>query len=1118
MSANKKISGLIGSSAAYWLSKESSSALVLTPPLMPLKEFAEALRQFRPEAEVLEFPHFERVFEVARPQLDRQLHRLRTQKKLLEKPKEFFLLTNPIALCQRVVDPMALKSLFFPVKKGAWIERSNLRYFLRSSGYLEDSTSNDRALFSIRGHLIDIFDPTEDQPYRIEFFGDEVVSIRKFDPQTQRSLEEIEECELSPCREFSLRQDTKEEVFKNLKKLTDSKGVPPTEREEMFWKLENQREFINTRLLLPALGVPLTPLTDYFQRDLSFVFLNKPEAVSQVEEIWQQELAAQDTDIKLSYPASDLQTSVETWTENFVGIEIEEKIQASSEIVECVSHQDFRSRLVRSKGFAPLVDEVKRLRTEAIGISIFIEDPRRQEAVQDALGEECLGIEFQRKSGSFTGFQSKSLRQAIFTNKDIFGVSRKRAVGRSRISAEDFLREFSDLKEGDFIIHEEHGLGKYLGLQTLSVAGATSEFAQIEYADGDKLYLPIYRLDQLSRYVKGDGYASPRLDKLGSKQFIKKKQRAKEDILRIAHELIEIAAKRRLVKMNRETFDENDYQRFGDDFPYELTPDQESAVKEIERDLTQSHPMDRLICGDVGFGKTEVALRAIMLRLSQAAQVAVLAPTTLLVEQHYQNFRKRFEKYGFRIERLSRFVSRSEQSQITKDLKEGKVDLVVGTHRLLQKDIQFKELGLLVVDEEQRFGVKHKEKIKDLKASLDVLTLSATPIPRTLQMSIAGIKELSLIVTPPESRESVQTSVGLFDEKLIREAVLRELKREGQVFFVHNRVKSIEKVTENLRKLIPEAKIEFAHGQMKETDLEEKMLNFMNRKFDILVATSIIENGIDISNANTLIVDHSEHFGLSDLYQIRGRVGRSDRKAYAYFLLREETALTEEASKRLQVIQNCSELGSGFRVATHDLEIRGSGNLLGEEQSGVIAEIGLELYNQMLLENLEEMKANPSPKESLPELNFSLNAYIPDHYIPDPSLRVGTYRRLNRLSTTKELLEFESELLDRFGLYPQEVEDLCLLTQTRILAHRLKAESLECGLTKMLIAFRPETPLDATKILKNFQDKLSFDTRGRLVIPIEAAPKQDQTAEKAALLYMIQMLKELGKLAQISLD
>jgi transcription-repair coupling factor (superfamily II helicase) len=1123
MSKPNKFSGLLGASSAYWIAKHCSRALIVLPPEMPTKDWLNALAFFKPEAKILEFPHFERGFDPLRPQFDIGLQRLKVQNELLHPQEDLYLVTNPVALSQKVIAPTSFKKSLFKIEKNQWVDRELFVRFLKGAGYIEESNSNDRGMYSVRGHLIDFFDPIHEHPIRVEFFGDEVISLRYFDAESQRSLNELSEIEICPCREFSIHPDAYNLVFQNLKKLSDGSGISPADRTELFWKIENQRDFMNTRVLLPALGEPLVDIRQYLRSELKIVFINSEDAKLQSQDLWLQEDKAFETGLRLSYPLDQLRAIPTPLWEEAPELSIDEKIKPETEIVEILTHENLRSRLVRSKGFQPLLEEVRRLKDDLYEISVTVQDPRRREAIQDALGALCEGVQF-RSSKNFVGFQSKALRIAYFTDRDIFGSTRKRAVGRSRISAADFLKEFSGLSEGDYIVHEEHGVGRYLGLKTLSVGNSTSEFAQIEYADSDKLYLPIYRLDQLSRFVKGDGYAEPRLDRLGSKQFIKKKQSAKEDILRIAHELIEIAAHRRLVKMEREQGDDSTYQSFCHDFPYELTPDQEAAVQEIEKDLSSPQPMDRLICGDVGFGKTEVALRAMMLRLLQSSQVAILAPTTLLVEQHYNGFVKRFGPYGFRVERLSRFLSKAQQDKILKDLKAGQIDVMVGTHRLLQKDIEFPKLGLLVVDEEQRFGVKHKEKIKNLKKSLDVLTLSATPIPRTLQMSIAGIKELSLIVTPPESREAVQTSVGFFEEKLIREACLRELSRQGQVFFVHNRVQSIQKFTENLRKLIPEAKIEFAHGQMKEDELENRMLHFMNHQFDILVATSIIENGIDVSNANTLLVDHAENFGLSDLYQIRGRVGRSNRKAYAYFLIHENTVLTEEASKRLQVIQNCSELGSGFRVATHDLEIRGSGNLLGEEQSGVIAEIGLELYNQMLLESLEEIKKSPVSKEKLPEMNFSLSAYIPDHYIPDPSLRVATYRRLNRLETTKELVEFESELLDRFGLYPSEVENLSQLTQLRIFAHSLSAETIDVHPGRLILAFRPSTPLEPTKILKAFGKKIHFDTKGRLIFKFDQSPPGDAEAsdteskEKKDLRLMRAFLKELAKVAGLPLD
>jgi transcription-repair coupling factor (superfamily II helicase) len=597
--------------------------------------------------------------------------------------------------------------------------------------------------------------------------------------------------------------------------------------------------------------------------------------------------------------------------------------------------------------------------------------------------------------------------------------------------------------------------------------------------------------------VSGSSQAHPKLDRLGSLSFSKRKSRAKKDIYQIAHDLMQIAAERKLKVVDRKLIDEGVFQDFCDHFGFDLTPDQDSAIRDCLDDLQKPFPMDRLICGDVGFGKTEVALRAAMFRLLQGTQVAVLAPTTLLAEQHFRNFKKRFEVGGFRVERVSRFISAAEQKKILEDLAAGRVDLIIGTHRLLQKDVCFKNLGMLIIDEEQRFGVKHKERIKKIRSELDVLALSATPIPRTLQMSIVGIRELSLIVSPPEIREAVDTYVGGFDKKLIREKVMREIDRGGQVFFVHNRVKSLPPLKEELEEILPQIKIVVAHGQMHEDELEDTMLTFIEKKADLLLATSIIENGIDIPNANTLIVDRADLFGLSDLYQLRGRVGRGSRKAFSFFLIREETPITTEASKRLQVLQSCTELGSGFKVASHDLEIRGAGNLLGEAQSGVISEIGLELYNQLLQETLDEIKGGKLLRLDLPEVKAAFAAFIPEDYIPDASLRISTYRRLNQIQNLQELFAFEEELLDRFGLFSHEVETLLAVTRLRLRASGLHAAEVDCSPGRLQLELKASTPLDPIQLSQQAIGGLHFDSKGRLVYQYPSAFQNPQLLESS---------------------
>jgi transcription-repair coupling factor (superfamily II helicase) len=1091
MIQTKRIGGLEGSTLSYFISRHYDRALLVYPLSANLEEESRSLEFFSRQKNLgacARFPAFENAYDAAREDPRTVYQRLQTQLHLSSSGSQrpAFVLTNLVALSQKTISSQLLHSACISFEKGAFFDRDDLILRLQAAGYIRDELAQDHGTFSVRGLLIDVFPPFDEQPLRLEFFGDEIISIRRFDPESQRSLIELNSYTLPPCRELILSADRISSFRKNLKDFGDSKNIAREDREAVLLQLENHRELVESRTLLPALGERLVDLWDYLPKDWPIVWINRKQADEEASRFWLREDSQFAQLQHLAYGPESLRS--DHAPTNRVESELSTLIDASAEInYQSEALSTLRSRILGSKSLQPLIDTIHSNIEKQFEVHLVLNNMKRRESLLESLSLSSDSSLIQWHQGPlFSGFSSGTLRSCYITERDIFGArSSPKTVGK-RVEAKDYLREFSDLVDGDYVVHEEHGLGRFKGLITLELHSVTSEFALIEYADADKLYLPIYRLDQISRYVPGDGYATPRLDKLGSQVFAKKKQRAREDILKLAHELLDVAAKRKLLKIERAKLDLQKYHSFCNDFPFELTPDQESTMADVESDLKKEVPMDRLVCGDVGFGKTEIALRAAMYRALQGTQIIVLAPTTLLVEQHFKGFQKRFAPYGIRVERLSRFLSAKEQRQVLDRVESGATQIIVGTHRLLQSDVRFNHAGLLIVDEEQRFGVKHKERMKKLRSEMDILTLSATPIPRTLQMAIVGLRELSLITTPPETREAVNTFVGRFDSKLIRDASLRELQRDGQILFIHNRVQSIYRLEQELKKLLPEFRILVGHGQMPEADLEKVMADFLDHRADILLATSIIENGLDIANANTIFVDHAEHFGLSDLYQIRGRVGRSHRRAYAYFLIHEESSLTPEASKRLQVIQSCTELGSGFKVASHDLEIRGSGNLLGDAQSGVIAEVGLELYNEMLHECLTEIR-NEVRAEPLPDLQSGYSAYIPADYISDAGVRISTYRRFNQIRSDQELLDFESELLDRFGLYPEEVDLLCQIASLRSRAAKLRAKAVEIRPGRMLLEFKPNTPLDPQRVLKDYSPQVSLDPKGRLNFNFKSA-------------------------------
>jgi transcription-repair coupling factor (superfamily II helicase) len=663
----------------------------------------------------------------------------------------------------------------------------------------------------------------------------------------------------------------------------------------------------------------------------------------------------------------------------------------------------------------------------------------------------------------------------------------------------------SELKADDFVVHLDHGIGIYRGLKFLKVAGVEGEFLHLEYAGGDRMYLPVDRINMVQKYIGGDG-AQPALDRLGGTAWEKVKAKARKSVLAMAEDLVQLYALRETRAGTAFAPPDNLYKEFEAAFEFEETPDQERAIDETLASMQGKKPMDRLICGDVGYGKTEVAMRAAFLAVEGGKQVAVLAPTTILAQQHLQTFRHRFRNHAVRVEMVSRFLTAKEIAQVLQETAKGNVDVVIGTHRLLQKDVEFKDLGLVIIDEEHRFGVVHKERLKKLREMVDVLSLTATPIPRTLHMSLVGIRDLSIIETPPVDRLAIQTYVTRYDERLIRDAILREIERGGQVFFLHNRVETIDRLALKLSDLIPEAKMAVAHGQMRPKQLEKVMLDFLENKTQVLVCSAIIESGLDFPNANTIIINRADKFGLAQLYQLRGRVGRSHRHAYAYLLIPGEKAITPDAERRLRALQEIDGLGGGFKLALHDLEIRGAGNLLGEQQSGQITAVGFELYTEMMEQAIQELKGEEVLPEVDPEIRLGISAYFPDSYIPDANQRLYFYKRLASLRNTRELEELKEEIKDRFGPYSEVVENLFLVMNLRRVLKEFLVQQISFSDGKIFLLFHAESPVKVEKLLELIhkqKNRFRLSPDGRLSF----APKQQQWDELIA--EVSQLLRDL---------
>lgn len=967
-------------------------------------------------------------------------------------------------------------------------ERANLTELLSALvalGYEYEAVVETRSAFSRRGGILDVWVPTQPQPVRIEFVGDEIASLRAFDPTTQRSVGELKALMLTPASEAlpTRGRDALEKIA-----AWDLSACHPI-AENTFKRdrelLAEQRRFQGIEFYLPYLYAHPATLLDYI-----------PDAALLVIEDWNEvEAQAQALEVQAEEVRGDLQARHELpsgVTPPYVAWQtLRERLfarprllldyaspeqaialpfapgpryggQLRKVIIELFRQRDQDARIVvvtrQAARLADLLHE-HQFYIKPVDEVRHPPEPRHIVLVQGALAE---GFRLQ-VSSSKLNLEPETSNLELWTDAELFGWARPkpRRIAKPRaVSPEAF---FADLAVGDYVVHIDHGIGIFRGLVRLALNGPEREFLQIEYQRGDLLYVPVHQIDRLSRYVAPAGH-TPTLSRLGTAEWSQVKERTRKAVEDIAEDLLELYAMRQVVPGHAFAPDDEWQRELEASFAYVETEDQLRAIKQVKADMESPRPMDRLVVGDVGYGKTEVALRAAFKAANNGKQVAILVPTTVLAQQHYNTFVERLAPFPITIEMLSRFRSDKEQREIVEKIRTGEVDIVIGTHRLLSDDVQFKDLGLLIIDEEQRFGVVHKEKLKQLRQQVDVLTLTATPIPRTLYLSLVGARDMSMIETPPEDRLPIRTYVTEYDERLVRDAILRELDRGGQVFYVYNRVRGIHIVADQLRQLVPEARIAVAHGQMDEEELEAVMADFSAGKYDVLVCTTIIESGIDIPNANTLIVAHADRFGLAQLYQLRGRVGRSAARAYAYFLYDKNHPLSAEAHERLQSIAEASELGAGFQIAMRDLEIRGAGEILGARQSGHIAAVGFDLYCRLLASAIDAARAKLEPSESKPRarmlsaplIDLPLPAQLPEEYIPDASLRLRLYRRLADITTDAQLDEITQELTDRFGKPPQQVENLLYLLRLKVAAMQAHIASITMEEGRIVIKFGRE--------------------------------------------------------------
>ena len=970
--------------------------------------------------------------------------------------------TSALALLEALMPPEVLvKHVEYKVK-GEELEIDLLCRQLIDRGYYPVSLVEEYGDLSRRGGILDIYAPLYRWPLRFEFFGDELESIRLFHPSSQRSLGVLEDAMLLPASEIILdaeaRARAQEAVYADVRDgvLTPSAGNVWLER------IQEGYQAGAFESVLPVFYEKTATLLDYLDpRTILFWSDANRSHTEMAQSYWQmcRDWTENPSTNEWQRPPSELYSSPDQVHQ--IGKRFQQVwVNALKEPAEVPvafdlgagGHSELnlaiRSHQNKERILEPLAQQFSAWQED--GIRSFLvchqkEQARRLAELLMGYGVDVLfsTLAFGEESfespavkvlvgPSLPGFLWPAERLAVVSEEEVFG-RRSRRGSRKSFSG-IFLNSFQDLHLGDFVVHVDHGIGIYKELVHLNVRGIENDFLLIEYQDGDRLYVPVDKLTKVQKYLGIEGH-DPRVDKLGGKSWETVKKKVRESAERIAQDLLNLYAQRQVNEGFRFSPPDTYFQEFEATFAYEETPDQVRAIEDVLEDMGSSRPMDRLICGDVGYGKTEVAIRAAFKAVTDGKQVAILVPTTVLAEQHYQTLGERFEGFPATVAALSRFKSASQQKQVLKDLERGVIDVVIGTHRLLQKDVKFRDLGLVIVDEEHRFGVKHKELLKKLRVSVDVLTLTATPIPRTLHMAFSGMRDMSVIETPPQDRHSIETFLCKYDEFTIREALYRELRRGGQVFFVHNHVMSIYQMAAKLNHLAPEARISVAHGQMKERDLEKVMLDFIHRKVDVLVCTTIIESGLDIPAANTIIINRADKFGLAQIYQLRGRVGRSSEQAYAYLLVPGEHLITRDAQKRLRALLDFSELGAGFKIALNDLQIRGGGTILGAAQSGHIAAVGYELYLELLERTVRELKGGPAAEEAIePELNIQLSAFLPDTFIPDTDQRLIAYKRLATIAEDSEVDDLTKEWRDRYGQFPESVRNLILLAKMRLIS------------------------------------------------------------------------------------
>lgn len=1139
------VSGLRGGASSLLLHRIVSTSKRSVLAICPSEEHAASLQQdlalFSPLPSLL-FPAYDiPPYTPLSPDRNTVADRMGVLCKMASANQPFTVAVSAEALLRRLPPKQLLINLTDLVMRGEETDIGDLVSRLLRAGYEAASLVRNIGEFSVRGGIVDIFAAGADFPVRLDFFGDTVESIRYFDPISQRSIQELDELVLLPASDLLLpgeEQDIKR-LSERFHEAAEKFSWRHTETAVLWERIEGQLRFPGIEFFLPLIYGRTATLFDYLPAD-SILFYQEVNGCRQSIELLTERIKANYSEAQAAEVAAlphealfltgdELETQQKYFLRIEHGIHQDFQPEQGDQTIalETGSHALLKQQIdLTRKGeglLGHLAETIAHWTEAKETVVLACRSAKRADQLGEMLRHHGLIPRFVPSPLSFSegtsgflitdtplsaGFDLPSEKLHFLSENELFGDRRLGKKGRQKTSPGEAVN-FDELRIGDIVVHKEHGLGIYRGLTAFSHGQVTNDYIQIEYKDGDKLYVPVDRLHALTKY-KGVSDQEPKIDRLGGKSWQLAKKKVKEAVWKVAQELLDLYAKRKLVQGHTFSRPDEMYQELEESFPFDETPGQLAAINDVIADLTDSKPMDRLVCGDVGYGKTEVAIRAAFKVVEDNQQVAILVPTTVLAEQHLATFKERLAGLPVRVECLNRFRSRSEQKEIIAGLSNGSIDIVIGTHRLFSKDIQFKGLGLLVIDEEHRFGVRHKEKLKKYRTKVDVLTLTATPIPRTLQLSLLSIRDLSVINTPPSLRRSVKTFVARHDDLIIKEAITREILRGGQVFLVYNRVRTIGEMAGKVNALVPGARVAIAHGQMPGKLLEEIMVRFVRKEIDVLICTTIIESGLDIPNANTIIITRADRLGLAEIYQLRGRVGRGREQAYAYLLMPSLDNLSKDAQQRLRALMDYNELGGGFKLAMSDLQIRGGGNILGESQSGNIAAVGYDLYLELLQKTVEDLKLRQETDEAIdeveidPEVNLGLSAYIPESYIADIDQRYFAYRKIANITSRECSDDLLEEFRDRYGEIPLAVQNLFNAMELKIHMKRLGIEKLEKGNQRLVLTFYRKTSVSPQNILvflKGHGSGTRFTPDAKLIVPLkhQEENKLFATAEKIML-------------------